>query len=165
MLLSRQKKWVFDENGENDESAFEPVKQGLCCSNPVKRRKWRKWRVSRGQGRGLPKAPFLGPRWLRKLTWSSLLSEDLLSKLVNHKWSSLVGSLAKGGFAEKSLRRNSAKYVRTFLRRNVSLRQERVRTFCGKFAESCKNTFYCPEDAIHKKRKKGGSLKFLKDGL
>ena len=40
-------------------------KQGFRCSNPVKRRQWRKWQVSRGQRHGLPKAPFFVP-------WSKL---------------------------------------------------------------------------------------------
>ena len=39
----------FDENGENDEWTLYPRKQGLCSSDPWKRRKWRKWRKSRTQ--------------------------------------------------------------------------------------------------------------------
>ena len=42
MPLSLQKKRGFDENGENDESAFYPVKEWLCSSDPVKAMKMTK---------------------------------------------------------------------------------------------------------------------------
>ena len=39
----------FDDNGDDDEWAFCPQKQGLCSSDPREQRTWRKWWVSRTQ--------------------------------------------------------------------------------------------------------------------
>ena len=55
------KRGRFDENGENDEFAFYPLKQGFRSSDPQKRRKWRKWRVSLRKRHGLEKTWFVLP--------------------------------------------------------------------------------------------------------
>ena len=45
-----------DENGTKWQIYVLTSTTRLCCSDPMKRRKWRKWRASRGQRYGLPKA-------------------------------------------------------------------------------------------------------------
>ena len=75
------KRGRFDENGKNDEFAFYHWKQGFGSSNPRKRRKWRKWRVSLRKRHGLEKAGFVLP-WYgkdREITEKSLHYDNLIS--------------------------------------------------------------------------------------
>ena len=57
-----RKQVVLTKNGENDDLHSTHKNKGLRSSEPGKRRKWRKWRVSLRQNQGLPKTGF-SPPW------------------------------------------------------------------------------------------------------
>ena len=149
----------FDENGENDEWTLYPQKQGLCSSDPRKRRKWRKWRVSRTQRSCLLKTLFLHPRlsesalcchWPRsnefrswcKLDFAGVLVHGFPSKLL---WSSgLDSSLTSVIRLGLLLNTRSDPMDESFFQKNPRVRKIRVRNSgagkgCANFMDAWKN--------------------------
>ena len=95
------KEGVFDENGENDELAFYPVKQGLCSSEPVKMTEM--VGVTRAKAWFTKGMVFRSLRFLQCGCWPG---NSQISDLIK---SQEKGVLAKGVFAESSVTPKKAK--------------------------------------------------------